>query len=73
MVNELLSVGLILLLGLFGGKMSHRLKIPRITGYMLVGLLAGPSVFGLLSDKILLDIRLVNDIALGLILFAIGG
>nr|MBN2276190.1 cation:proton antiporter [candidate division Zixibacteria bacterium] len=72
-VYELLSVGMVILLGLLGGKVFHRFKIPRVTGYMLTGLVLGPSVLGLLSSETLVDIRMVNDIALGLILFAIGG
>lgn len=70
---ELLSVGVVILLGILGGKLSHKVKIPRVTGYMLTGLVFGPSVIGLLSEGTLDDIHLVNDIALGLILFAIGG
>jgi len=72
-MTELLSVGLIILLGLLGGQLSHRIKIPKVTGYMLIGLLFGPSVMGLISQTTLDQIHLVNDIALGLILFAIGG
>jgi len=72
-VYELLSVGLVILLGLLGGRLSHRMKIPKVTGYMLVGLVFGPSVIGLLTPATLADIHIVNDIALGLILFAIGG
>lgn len=72
-VYELLSVGLVILLGLLGGKLSHRFKIPKVTGYMLIGLAFGPSVLGLLSRSTLDDISIINDIALGLILFAIGG
>ncbi|MEE9553843.1 MAG: cation:proton antiporter [candidate division Zixibacteria bacterium] len=72
-VYELLSVAMVLLLGLLGGKVFHRLKIPRVTGYMLVGLVIGPSVLGLISYGTLKDIHMINDIALGLILFAIGG
>ncbi len=72
-LNELLSVGMIILLGLLGGKLSHRLKIPKVTGYMLTGLFFGPSVLGLISAGTLENIQLINDIALGLILFAIGG
>ena len=70
---ELLSVGIVLLLGILGGKLSHRIKIPRVTGYMLTGLLIGPSLFGLISSETLESIHMINDIALGLILFAIGG
>lgn len=72
-VYELLSVGMIILLGLLGGKIFHRIKIPRVTGYMLMGLVIGPSLLGLVSDNTLADVHMVNDIALGLILFAIGG
>ena len=70
---ELLSVGIVILLGIWGGKLSHRIKIPRVTGYMLTGLVIGPSLLGLISTETLASIHMVNDIALGLILFAIGG
>jgi len=72
-VSELLSVGMVILLGLLGGKVFHKLKIPRVTGYMLMGLVIGPSVLGLVTQATLQDIHMINDIALGLILFAIGG
>jgi Kef-type K+ transport system membrane component KefB len=38
-----------------------------------MGLVIGPSLLGILTRPMLEDVRLVNDIALGLILFAIGG
>jgi len=72
-VYELLGVGMVILLGLLGGKLSHRIKIPRVTGYMLTGLIFGPSVLGLISATTLDNIQMINEIALGLILFAIGG
>ncbi|MBD3258982.1 hypothetical protein GF377_11155 [candidate division GN15 bacterium] len=72
-IAELLSVGLVILLGILGGKLSHKIKIPRVTGYMLTGLIFGPSLLGVISSQTLDDISLINDIALGLILFAIGG
>lgn len=49
-VYELLSVGMVILLGLLGGKLSHRIKIPRVTGYMLVGLVFGPSVLTVMES-----------------------
>lgn len=72
-IYELLSVGIIILLGLLGGRLSHKLKVPKVTGYMITGLIFGPSVLGLISSETLADIHMINDIALGLILFAIGG
>jgi len=64
---------MVILLGLLGGKVLHRIKIPRVTGYMLTGLLFGPSVLNLISSSTLADTQMINDVALGLILFAIGG
>ena len=72
-VYELLSVGMVILLGLLGGKIAHRIHVPRVTGYMLTGLIFGPSVINLISAETLQDIHMLNEIALGLILFAIGG
>ncbi len=72
-VYELLSVGMIILLGLLGGKLSHRIKIPKVTGYMIIGLIFGPSVLNFITSSTLNDIHMINDIALGMILFAIGG
>jgi Kef-type K+ transport system membrane component KefB len=72
-IDELFSVGMVILLGMLGGKFAHRMRVPKVTGYMLTGLLFGPSVLGLISDRTLADIHMLNEIALGMILFAIGG
>ena len=63
---------------LFGGRLAARLHVPRVTGYLLVGLLAGPSfaeilgVSPLLSLPALQELRYLSDLALGLILMNIG-
>ncbi|MBD3337092.1 MAG: hypothetical protein GF355_16375 [Candidatus Eisenbacteria bacterium] len=72
-LHELLAVGLVILLGVIGGKIARRIRVPQVSGYLVMGLLIGPSVLGMLSREGLNDVRLVHDIALGLILFAIGG
>jgi Kef-type K+ transport system membrane component KefB len=64
---------MVILLGLLGGKLFHRFHVPAVTGYMITGLVLGPSVLGFISTATLDQIHLVNEIALGLILFAIGG
>jgi Kef-type K+ transport system membrane component KefB len=72
-LSSILSAGLVILLGILGGKISHRVNIPKVTGYMLIGLIFGPSLVGLLTQETIAEISLINDIALGLILFGIGG
>lgn len=62
-----------MLLGLLGGKLARWAHLPKVSGYLIAGILIGPSVLGLISTEIVEGLRLVNDIALGMIMFAIGG
>jgi len=71
-IDEIFSLGLAILMGLLAGKLAYRLKIPRVTGYLLMGLLIGPHFTGLIPEDVVKNLDVINDIALGLILFAIG-
>ena len=59
-------------MGLLGGKFARRIKVPRVTGYLFIGLIIGPYVTGLIPESVNKELSVINDIALGLILFAIG-
>ena len=72
-VSELLIVGAVMLLGLLGGKLARRVNVPKVTGYLIMGLLLGPSVLDLLDKSVLSGVEIVSDLALGMIMFAIGG
>jgi Kef-type K+ transport system membrane component KefB len=72
-LGDVVVIALILLAGLGCGELFRRvLLLPRISGYVLAGVLLGPGTFGLLDRVMLEDARLVLDIALGLILFELG-
>ncbi len=71
--GNVVVVALILLVGLACGELFRRvLMLPRISGYAVAGLVAGPGSGGLLDMQMLEDARLLFDIALGLILFELG-
>lgn len=72
-LHYLAPVGAVMLLGLMGGKVVKRLKMPKVTGYLLAGVVIGPSVFGLISHEVIDGLSIITDIALGLILFSLGG
>ena len=61
---------------LFGGlifaKIIHYFHLPDVTGYLIGGLILGPSVLGLLSAGAVQSLALVSEIALGFIAFSIG-
>ncbi len=72
-LNPLSLFGLLLLAGLIGGEVAKRaLRLPRITGYVLIGMLLGTGGFGLLDEKLISEAWIFVDIALGLILFELG-
>jgi Kef-type K+ transport system membrane component KefB len=71
-MNEILSVGLILMAALIAGHGAQLVRIPEVTGYLLVGLLIGPTALDLISHENLETLGFLSEVALGLILFSIG-
>jgi Kef-type K+ transport system membrane component KefB len=71
--NPVLLFGLLLLAGFAGGELVYRLlRLPRITGYVVVGLALGVSGAGIIDETMAGEARVFVDIALGLILFELG-
>ncbi len=72
-VTTLFFFGFLLFCGALGGYLAHRVPwIPSITGFMLVGLLAGPNGLNLFGFETLERAKIVIDIALALILYRLG-
>jgi Kef-type K+ transport system membrane component KefB len=67
-----LSLGLLLLAAYVGGTLTHRLRWPRITGYLVAGLIAGPAWLGLIRLDELQVLGIVSNGALSLIAFGAG-
>ncbi len=65
-------LGIAILLGFIGGKISNRVKFPAVIGYILAGLLLGPSFLNFFHEAFLENLGLVSDITLGLVAFSIG-
>jgi Kef-type K+ transport system membrane component KefB/CBS domain-containing protein len=78
-VHLLTAIAILFLGALLGGRMASSLRLPRVTGYLLAGLIVGPSFAGLaglpplVAKDALVELRLVSDLALALILMNIGG
>jgi Kef-type K+ transport system membrane component KefB len=69
---SLFYLALILLSGLIMGRAVKMARLPNVTGYLLAGLLLGPSVLGVLSSDVVGDFSIVSDVALSLIALTIG-
>lgn len=71
--NLVLLFGLLLLAGFAGGELVQRmLRLPRITGYVLVGLVLGASGFGVIDKRLAGEAQMFVNIGLGIILFELG-
>jgi Kef-type K+ transport system membrane component KefB len=71
--NPVLLFGLLLLAGLAGGELVKRvLNLPRIVGYVLIGLALGSGGVGLLDAALVAESWIFVEIALGLVLFELG-
>lgn len=71
-LDALLSIAIVLFSGLLFGKLVTYLKLPNVTGYLIGGLIIGPSVLNILSTESIASLGLVSQIALGFIAFTIG-
>jgi len=71
-MNELSSLGLILLLALGAGHLVKFARVPEVTGYILAGIVLGPSLLGWVSARNLSALEILSEVALGLILFSVG-
>ncbi|MBN1478218.1 cation:proton antiporter [Candidatus Sumerlaeota bacterium] len=68
-----LILGLTLLAAHALGLLLKPLGLPLVTGYLLLGLAAGPHALRLISHEAVGELRLINDIALALIALTAGG
>ena len=66
-------IGFILLVANVTGSLAASVGLPRLTGYLIVGILAGPSVFGMVSVGAVEDLALIDSFALALIALMAGG
>src|ERR1051326_797650 len=66
-----LALGFLLLAAFLGGDLARRARLPRITGYLLVGFVVGPWL-GLVRRDEVDALRFIGDVALGMIALAAG-
>lgn len=67
-----LALGVALIAGSILGWLFEFLHVPRITGYLVFGLLCGPYILNIITRPMARDLQLVNGIAIALIAFIAG-
>jgi Kef-type K+ transport system membrane component KefB len=67
-----MALGFVLIVAALLGEAGEAVRLPRVTGYLLVGLCAGPAVLDLVTTGMAQQLRLVNGLAVALIAFSAG-
>ena len=71
--SVLLILGLILFFGYLGGLLANRIGLPKVSGYVLLGIFLSPSVTGIISKEFLKSSSVIVDFALAMVAFDLGG
>lgn len=68
----IIEVAIILLSGIVFGRLAKFVKLPNVTGYLIAGLLLGPSFFDIIPETMVNGFSVISDIALSFIAFSVG-
>lgn len=68
-----IALGFMLIAAFVGGKVAVRARLPRISGFLLVGMVLGPHVSNLLTQDMLLATKTIEGVAITLIALTAGG
>ncbi len=68
----LFTLGAMLLVGYATGILAGKVRLPEITGFILAGVLVGESVLGIVPLHMTASMKVITEVALGLIALTIG-
>ncbi len=68
----LLIVGLMTGIAFYIGKSMKYIKLPSLIGFMVIGVILGPSLFNLLSEHMQGSLSFISEMALGFVAVSIG-
>jgi Kef-type K+ transport system membrane component KefB len=71
-IEIIFDIAIMLIGGLVFGRLSKFIKLPNITGYLIAGLIFGPSFLDLIPHDMVNGFNVVSDVALSFIAFSIG-
>lgn len=67
-----LGVGFVLVCAWFVGRLAASIGLPKLTGYLATGIVAGPAMLGFLDTDTVRDLGVVNGMAISLIALTAG-
>ncbi|HFL3828461.1 TPA: cation:proton antiporter [Clostridioides difficile] len=71
-MHILFYLAVILLTGIVTAKILAKIKLPNVTGYLIAGLIIGPSVLGIIPKDSVDKLSIISEVALAFIAYSIG-
>jgi Kef-type K+ transport system membrane component KefB len=71
-ISALTLLGAATIIGFYMGHVAQRVKLPSLIGYMVFGVILGPSILNLFDEPTMEDLSFLTQIALGFVAFTIG-
>lgn len=71
-ISPLTLLAIVALVGFYMGRASRRIRLPSLLGYMILGVILGPSLLHLFEESGLEDLSFITEISLGFVAFSIG-
>ncbi|WP_373483225.1 cation:proton antiporter [Acetobacterium sp.] len=68
----IIEIAIMLFSGILLGRLAKQFKMPNVTGYLIAGLILGPSFLNVIAIDMVNDFVVIADVALGFIAFSIG-
>jgi len=70
--NVFIDIALLVLIGIVGGKIAELVHLPRVTGYIIIGMIFGPNVLNLFNVDMISDFKAMKILGLGFIGYNVG-
>lgn len=71
-MNILFYLAVILLVGIITAKILAKINLPNVTGYLIAGLIIGPSILGIIPKETISKFSIISEVALAFIAYSIG-
>jgi len=73
MISGITLIGIIIIAGFILGELADKLNLPKVTGYIIAGILLSPQIAPFVSESFVDDTKIVTDVSLSIITFSVGG
>ena len=71
-LSALTLLGAATIVAFYLGRLARLIKLPSVIGYMVIGVVVGPSVLHLLDESSMGQLSFITEMALGFVAFSIG-